>query len=74
MNEPPPDGGAGRDGTTAQFDEEQSPAATATTTSTLQAPADAPRAATLKLRNDRGHVELSKDGFCKVRLGGCWLW
>ena len=72
MNVPPPDGGAavqagatantGRDGTT-QCDD-HSPA---TTTSTQQAPAAAPRA-TLKLRNDRGTVELSSDGFCKVRV------
>ena len=77
MNEPPPGGGAavkacatgsaGRDGNQLDDADDPSAAATATTASTEQAPVAAPQA-TLKLRNDRGHVELSEDGFCKVRL------
>lgn len=75
MKGPPPGGAAavvaaatanaGQVGESVATD--HSPAATATTTSTQQAPAAAPQA-TLKLRNDRGHVELNDDGFCKVSL------
>ena len=70
MNEPPPEGvaavqaaatgNAGRHGTS---DDDQA----ATTASTEQAPVATPQA-NLKLRNDRGPVELSEDGFSKVRL------
>ena len=68
MNSLPPEGGAAVEvGATADAkrdgnepNEQQSPTATATTTSS---PTQQPN---LKLRNDRGHVELSSDGFCKV--------
>ena len=71
---PPPDGGAADDGRPREGEgdgnEEAdiSPTATTTTTTSTQHAPLVPPPATLKLRNDRGHVELSDNGFCKVSL------